>query len=325
MNSHGKPKAFLCHSSDDHELVLRLGKDLRFNGIDTWVDEWEIKPGDSLRRKIDEGIGNADYFLAILTKSSLGSEWVATELDAALVMKISGECTLVPIPIGIPDNEVPTTLRGLLYVRLDDYEEGVRKLVGLCHGVSEKPPLGEIPSWAQRTVNLSSLRLSPHAEKLAVLLNEKSINGIKYEPRITPKEIIDELGLNETEIALAASELEELGWVHLTTSITMGEIGFIYISPLPSLFIETDSYIKGWNPYDDAVSLASALVNTGHSSINIKQVDDILGWGPRRINPALYILDLKGVINTSKTLDSTYAFPAVIITPRTKLFVSQRI
>jgi len=325
MRSNKEPKAFLCHSSEDHELVLKLGKDLRSNGIDAWVDQWEIKPGDSLRRKIDEGMGNADYFLAILTKSSLNSEWVATELDAALVMKISGECTLVPIPIGILDNEIPTTLLGLVYVRLDDYDEGLRRLVGLCHGVSQKPPLGDIPSWAQKTINLAPLKLSPHAEKLSVFLNEKSINGVKYEPQITPKQIIDELALNESEIALAASELEELGWFQLTTSITMGEVGFIYISPLPLLFIETDPYIKGWNPYDDAVSLASALVNTGHTSISIKQIDDTLEWGPRRINPALYILDLKGVINTSETLDPTYAFPSVIITSRTKLFASQRI
>lgn len=324
MSNSTNPKAFICHSSEDHELVLRLGNDLRSNGIDTWVDEWEIKPGDSLRRKIDEGIGNADYFLAILTKDSLMSEWVATELDAALVMKISGECTLVPIPIGITDAEIPTTLRGIVYARLDDYDEGLRRLVGLCHGVSERPPLGNTPNWAQRTVNLTSLNLSPNAEKLAILLNEKSEYGTEFGTQITPNEIIEELGLNENEIALAASELEDLNWAKLSTSLTAGRVGFVYISPLAQLFIETDEFTKGWKPYDDAISLASALVNSEQDVANVKQIDENLSWGPRRINPALYYLQSRGLIDHSKTLDPIYAFPAVIVTPRTRRFASQR-
>jgi len=315
------PKVFLCHSIDDHVLVLRLGKDLRSNGVDVWLDEWEIKPGDSLRRKIDEGLGNADYFFAILTRNSLGSEWVATELDSGLVLKISGQCRIVPIPIGISDNEIPLTLRGLVYVRLDNYDEGLRKLIGLCHGVSEKPRLGDVPEWVQRTAKLASLDLSPHAEKLAVLLNKKSENGLEWDPRLFCDDIKDHLEITDDEIAMAASELEDRGWAHLSKSLNMGPAGFHTISPLPLLFIETDQYVKDWNPEEDAVTLACALLNTGQPIVNVKEVDETLGWGPRRINPAIYFLDLEGAIGHSEVLDPVYAYDAVIITARTKRYV----
>src|SRR3989338_1725495 len=105
------PSAFLSHSSADAEMACRLAKDLRDKGIDVWYAEWEIKAGDSLRRKIDEGIDRASHFLVLLSGNSLKSGWVQTELDAGMVKRISGACRLVPILFGIKDDDVPATLR----------------------------------------------------------------------------------------------------------------------------------------------------------------------------------------------------------------------
>jgi hypothetical protein len=91
------PASFLSHSGADAAIAGRLARDLRGQGGDVWYAEWEIKLGDSLRRKIDEGIDRATHFLVLLTPASLKSEWVQTELDAGLVRKISGACQLIPI------------------------------------------------------------------------------------------------------------------------------------------------------------------------------------------------------------------------------------
>lgn len=42
---------FLCHSHRDHDFVLRLANDLVDNGVEVWLDVWEMTVGDSLSRK----------------------------------------------------------------------------------------------------------------------------------------------------------------------------------------------------------------------------------------------------------------------------------
>ena len=48
-----RPKVFISHASEDKDLfVIPFSKKLLENGIDAWVDKWEMLPGDSLVDKI---------------------------------------------------------------------------------------------------------------------------------------------------------------------------------------------------------------------------------------------------------------------------------
>lgn len=47
---------FLSHSSKDKALVRPLTERLRVDGLRVWLDEWQIKPGDSILAKIEEGL-----------------------------------------------------------------------------------------------------------------------------------------------------------------------------------------------------------------------------------------------------------------------------
>jgi hypothetical protein len=53
-----KKKVFICHASEDKErFVLDFAKKLRANGVDAWIDKWEIELGDNLVDKVfEEGI-----------------------------------------------------------------------------------------------------------------------------------------------------------------------------------------------------------------------------------------------------------------------------
>ena len=107
------PKAFICHSSKDKSVVKRLATDLRKNGVEAWYDDWEIFPGDSLRCKIDQGIEDCDYVLAIVSENSFESAWVQTELDAGMVRRIQGSCRLIPVLLSISPEQLPPTLAGI--------------------------------------------------------------------------------------------------------------------------------------------------------------------------------------------------------------------
>ena len=59
---------FLSHNSVDKPFVRKLANDLRRGGHYAWVDEAEIKVGDSLIDKIEEGIDNTDFFGVTISK-----------------------------------------------------------------------------------------------------------------------------------------------------------------------------------------------------------------------------------------------------------------
>ena len=86
---------------------------------------------------------------------------------------------------------------------------------------------------------------------------------------------------------------------------------------------ETDPELRGWNPAEDAVSLAGAMVNaaakTGYA--NLSDVDALLGWGPRRLNPAAEYLALHGYIRPLNTMGSKpYVFSSAAVDHRTRRF-----
>lgn len=81
---------FLSHTSSDKPIVRRLKKELNKAGFKTWLDEDEIKAGDSLLEKIHDGLGKVDYLLAILTPKSVESNWVKEEIKTARKRQVDG-------------------------------------------------------------------------------------------------------------------------------------------------------------------------------------------------------------------------------------------
>ena len=71
-----------------------------------------------------------------------------TELDAGMANRISERCRLIPALLGVSKNDEPATLRGLLWVSLDPYDEGLPRLIDVCHDVFQKAPLGTPPHRA---------------------------------------------------------------------------------------------------------------------------------------------------------------------------------
>jgi hypothetical protein len=90
---------FICHASEDkQEFVEPLANALREAGLNVWYDRFELKLGDSLRRKIDQGLSNSRYGVVVLSKAFFNKEWPQDELDA-LVGKENEERRKVILPI----------------------------------------------------------------------------------------------------------------------------------------------------------------------------------------------------------------------------------
>ncbi|EFB2765572.1 toll/interleukin-1 receptor domain-containing protein [Enterobacter asburiae] len=144
------PKVFISHASEDKDrFVLAFAERLRMNGVDAWVDKWEIKVGDSLIDKIfNEGLSGCAAVVVVLSSYSVDKPWVKEELDHAMVEKISKGTRVIPIVID--QCEVPAALRSTKWVNVknfDSYEDTFDEVISTIFGATSKPPLGNPPSY----------------------------------------------------------------------------------------------------------------------------------------------------------------------------------
>lgn len=98
---------FISHASEDkNEIVRPLADALTNNGLSVWYDEFELKIGDSLRRKIDRGLATSRVGLVVLSQSFINKGWTNYELDGIVTRTITGEQILLPIWHKISKQEV---------------------------------------------------------------------------------------------------------------------------------------------------------------------------------------------------------------------------
>ena len=98
---------FISHASEDKDDVVRpLANALLERGLKVWYDEFELKIGDSLRRKIDRGLANSRFGIVVLSSSFIKKGWTNYELDGIITKANTGEQVLLPIWHGITKREV---------------------------------------------------------------------------------------------------------------------------------------------------------------------------------------------------------------------------
>lgn len=98
---------FISHASEDKDAVARpLAEALRNNGLSVWYDEFELRIGDSLRRKIDKGIANSNFGVIVISRDFISKGWTNYELDGLITRAVNGEQTMLPVWHNITKREV---------------------------------------------------------------------------------------------------------------------------------------------------------------------------------------------------------------------------
>ena len=98
---------FISHASEDKDEIVRpLANALVEKGVKVWYDEFEMKIGDSLRRKIDKGLANSRFGIVVISKDFIKKGWTNYELDGIITKAVSGEQIILPIWHNITKKEV---------------------------------------------------------------------------------------------------------------------------------------------------------------------------------------------------------------------------
>lgn len=98
---------FISHASEDKDDIVRnLADSLKENGFSVWYDEFELKIGDSLRKKIDAGLINSRYGIVIISPSFVKKNWTEYELNGMVTREMNGHKVILPIWHKISKDEV---------------------------------------------------------------------------------------------------------------------------------------------------------------------------------------------------------------------------
>lgn len=98
---------FISHASEDKDAVVRpLALALQSGGLKVWYDEFELRIGDSLRRKIDKGLAGSRFGIVVLSQPFFKKGWTNYELDGLVTRSVSGDQILLPIWHNVSKDEV---------------------------------------------------------------------------------------------------------------------------------------------------------------------------------------------------------------------------
>ncbi len=75
---------FISHSAKDKPAARELAERLKADGLRIWFDEWEIKPGDMIGLKIEQGLEQSRTLVLIMSGNAFASGWVTLERHTAM-------------------------------------------------------------------------------------------------------------------------------------------------------------------------------------------------------------------------------------------------
>ncbi|MFE8586005.1 toll/interleukin-1 receptor domain-containing protein [Sphingomonas sp. NCPPB 2930] len=271
---------YLAHASEDKPIVKPLAEGLMQRGIEVWYDNWEIGYGDSLRRKMEEGLGGCTHFVVLLTETSIQKPWVNEEIDAGLMRSVEGSAKFIGLRRDLPLSAVSPFLKTRLTPEFQPGDEGLDALAAEIFGISRKPPLGEKPRYVQS--HEAGSAWSSSARVVAEYFVRNSEHAQSMDPQADYATIQQATGLPMPDVRIGVLDLVGAGLLEKQDYIG----GESHIWPKADLFATFDADFMEWNPENDARDLAVHLLNLDSDQADSSEVGSALGWEARRFNSA---------------------------------------
>jgi CheY-like chemotaxis protein len=111
-------RVFLCHSSADKPTVRDLYQRLKHDGIDPWLDEEDLLPGQEWDLEIRAAVKHSDIITVCLSKhATTKAGYLQKEIKYALdAAEEQPEGSLFIIPLRLDECEVPSRLAGWQWI-----------------------------------------------------------------------------------------------------------------------------------------------------------------------------------------------------------------
>lgn len=268
-----------------------------------------MKSGDSLVHKIEKGIEESQAFLVVISQFSVVKPWVRHELDIGVVRMIEAKTRLIPIVID--DCDIPLSLQPLLQIRVKGdsaVQQAADAVVITMTGGREKPPLGQLPSYAAFTdfavpglTRIDNLVLK-FACDLVMLKGHYSITG---------SEIWESVRLDGVPMAEFEESLEALTGKRLLKN-TWPHGGVMHSIFAVSLHA-FDEYLKRTQPDYALVSRAVAAEAANSREALNHEISSSLDLPLVIVNHIMLALESKRLLTLSKTMPNYIRISSVSV------------
>lgn len=137
-------RVFLCHASADKPAVRELYERLRTDGMDPWLDEETLLPGQDWDLEIRKTVRASDVVLVCLSERAI-SKAGYVQKEVSLVLDVADEQpegTIFLIPVKLEPCDIPARLSRWHWVNLFE-QRGYERLLRALRARSEA--LGRAP------------------------------------------------------------------------------------------------------------------------------------------------------------------------------------
>lgn len=144
-----KWNVFLSYRSVNRGWVLNLYDILSELGFKVFLDQYVLKPGDSLVRVLEDGLENSQSGVLVWSTAARDSEWVRNEYDV-LMSKATNDKKFHFVPVRIERTKLPTFANTKLFVDFEEYPDGPNggDLLRLVYGLVGKAMEGDAVHFA---------------------------------------------------------------------------------------------------------------------------------------------------------------------------------
>ncbi len=282
------PKVFISYSREGtaHEAwVLEFASQLRKNGVDASLDQWDLRPGHDLTLFMESQIRDSDFVILVCTptyaeKSNIPRGGVGYEkniISAELLQSQDLRPKFLPVlRDGDFSSALPTYLGSKYAIDLrpsQDQVQGIDDLLRAIHAVapSSKPPLGSSP-YAQHTP-----ATAPTGSADSQSLQSSLIEVVGHVESGEDRALGRFNFLRETRIDAAKGDPFSKGYWQASFAL-QGRLRDVNLRDFFSLLIASETHRTGWDvgwvptregiaayPYQDGIEVWLAE-NGGRSS-----------------------------------------------------------
>lgn len=146
MTEDFKYDVFLSHSSKDKAVVRAIAARLRADKLQVWFDEWEMRPGDSIPAKIEEGLEQSRVLVLCMSAHAFGSDWAQLEAGTFRFRDPLNKGRRF-IPLRLDETPVRGSLAQFSYINWlpDPQKQEYEKLLAACRPSAEQTE-GRLPN-----------------------------------------------------------------------------------------------------------------------------------------------------------------------------------
>ena len=203
---------FLSYSNTDREFVTRLAHDLLKAGLNVWLDQWSLTPGETLAEAINAALKASHVQVVVMSPDYFQSEWTRQEWHYALGREVEiGSVKLVPIMYR--DCLVPSMLQSKVWLDFRDpnrYQDSLARLV---------PSLYQLTNKATPVTNQPQASAGPKPGERLEALDPATLSELRAELKNAVEAFRAQPTAQSLNVAATGTEDEDLCFIVMPFSV----------------------------------------------------------------------------------------------------------